>query len=84
MRNTILIFLSIINLIIIEITLSFNTGIDYLSLRVIFVAFTLVTSVYMILLYRTTKQLIIALIAVFISLIHILLIIRIVFQAIYS
>ena len=84
MRNTILIFLSIINLIIIEITLSFNTAIDYLSLRVIFVAFTLVTSVYMILLYRTTKQLIIALIAVFISLIHILLIIRIVFQAIYS
>ncbi|CAM2988631.1 hypothetical protein FOB90_04835 [Mammaliicoccus fleurettii] len=84
MRNTILIFLSIINLIIIEITLSFNTGIDYLSLRVIFVAFTLVTSVYMILLYRTTKQLIIALIDVFISLIHILLIIRIVFQAIYS
>ncbi|AKS66484.1 hypothetical protein RN70_03185 [Staphylococcus schleiferi] len=84
MRNIILIFLSIVNLIIIEITLSFNTGIDYLSLRIIFVAFSLVTSVYMILLYRTSKQLIIALIAVFISLIHILLIIRIVFQAIYS
>ncbi|WP_353458587.1 hypothetical protein [Staphylococcus coagulans] len=84
MRNIILIFLSIVNLIIIEITLSFNTGIDYLSLRIIFVAFSLVTSVYMILLYQTSKQLIIALIAVFISLIHILLIIRIVFQAIYS
>lgn len=84
MRNIILIFLSIVNLIIIEITLSFNTGIDYLSLRIIFVAFSLVTSVYMILLYRTSKQLIIALIAVFISLIHILLIIRIMFQAIYS
>lgn len=84
MRNIILIFLSIVNLIIIEIILSFNTGIDYLSLRIIFVAFSLVTSVYMILLYRTSKQLIIALIAVFISLIHILLIIRIVFQAIYS
>ncbi len=84
MRNIILIFLSIVNLIIIEITLSFNTGIDYLSLRIIFVAFSLVTSVYMILLYRTSKQLIIALIAVFISLIHILFIIRIVFQAIYS
>lgn len=84
MRNIILIFLSIVNLIIIEITLSFNTGIDYLSLRIIFVAFSLVMSVYMILLYRTSKQLIIALIAVFISLIHILLIIRIVFQAIYS
>lgn len=84
MRQLILLLLSIINIIFIVFTLIWHTGIDYLSLRIIFVAFSLVVGIYSMLLHQTKQQLLMSAIEVIIALLHILLIISAVYSVVYA
>ncbi|WP_086428181.1 hypothetical protein [Staphylococcus cornubiensis] len=84
MRQLILFLLSIINIIFIVCTLVLHIGIDYLSLRIIFVAFSLVVGIYSVLLHQTKQQLLMSVIEVVIALLHILLIISAVYTVVYA
>lgn len=84
MRQLILFLLSIINIIFIVCTLVLHIGIDYLSLRIIFVAFSLVVGIYSVLLHQTRQQLLMSVIEVVIALLHILLIISAVYTVVYA
>ncbi|MBI5974637.1 hypothetical protein [Staphylococcus canis] len=82
MRNIILILFSIINLV--GLILTFQTlGIDYLSIRILIVALTTVLSVYLILLYQTRTQRILALFSLSIALVHVVMLVRAVYLTLY-
>ncbi|EGQ1299038.1 hypothetical protein O0H15_06230 [Staphylococcus pseudintermedius] len=84
MRQLILLLLSIINIIFIVYTFVFRIGIDYLSLRIIFVAFSLVVGIYSVLLHETKQQLLLSVIEAIIALLHIVLIISAVYSVVYA
>ncbi|PCF43697.1 hypothetical protein [Staphylococcus delphini] len=84
MRQLILLLLSIINIIFIICTFIFHIGIDYLSLRIIFVAFSLVVGIYSVLLYETKQQLLLSAIESVIALLHIILITSAVYSVVYA
>ncbi|ARJ50417.1 hypothetical protein [Staphylococcus lutrae] len=83
MRQLILILLSLINIIFVIFSLIFHIGIDFLSLRIIFVAFSFVLGLYFILLHQTRQQLKLAVFTVGVTTIHILLILHAVYTTIY-
>ncbi|MBZ8175161.1 hypothetical protein [Staphylococcus delphini] len=84
MRQLILLSLSIINIIFIICTFIFHIGIDYLSLRIIFVTFSLVVGIYSVLLHETKQQLLLSAIASVIALLHIILITSAVYSVVYA
>ncbi|EHD0645159.1 hypothetical protein JL983_04340 [Staphylococcus pseudintermedius] len=84
MRQLILLLFSIINIIFIVYTFVFHIGIDYLSLRIIFVAFSFVVGIYSVLLHETKQQLLLSVIEAIIALLHIVLIISAVYSAVYA
>ncbi|MTV19765.1 hypothetical protein [Staphylococcus delphini] len=84
MRQLILLSLSIINIIFIICTFIFHIGIDYLSLRIIFVAFSLVVGIYSVLLHETKQQLLLSAIASVNALLHIILITSAVYSVVYA
>ncbi|EGQ3709255.1 hypothetical protein I0635_000873 [Staphylococcus pseudintermedius] len=84
MRQLILLLLSIINIIFIVYTFVFRIGIDYLSLRIIFVALSLVVGIYSVLLHETKQQLLLSVIEAIIALLHIVLIISAVYSVVYA
>ncbi|EGQ2914429.1 hypothetical protein EEJ48_04590 [Staphylococcus pseudintermedius] len=84
MRQLILLLLSIINIIFIVYTFVFHIDIDYLSLRIIFVALSLVVGIYSVLLHETKQQLLLSVIEAIIALLHIVLIISAVYSVVYA
>ncbi|AVP36485.1 hypothetical protein DOS70_07690 [Staphylococcus felis] len=83
MRNIILILLTFSNIVVILMTQFYQVGIDYLSLRILLVAFSSIISAYLILLYRTRVQLWLAIISLALSLFHIIMIIRTIYTTLY-
>ncbi|MEJ7541321.1 hypothetical protein [Staphylococcus intermedius] len=84
MRQLILLLLTMMNIIFIVCTFVFHIGIDYLSLRIIFVAFSLVVGIYSVLLHETKQQLFLSLITAITALLHVVLIISLVYSVVYA
>ncbi|PCF89949.1 hypothetical protein [Staphylococcus intermedius] len=84
MRQLILLLLTMMNIIFIVCTFVFHIGIDYLSLRIIFVAFSLVVGIYSVLLHETKQQLFLSLITAITALLHVVLIVSLVYSVVYA
>ncbi|MEB7825159.1 hypothetical protein [Staphylococcus chromogenes] len=84
MRNIALIILTFIQLIVLIISILYRINIDYLSLRIILVAFVSVLSLYMILLYQSKRQLYIAIGTLVLALIHVIWLIMTVYHVVYA
>ncbi|WP_412521590.1 hypothetical protein [Staphylococcus simulans] len=83
MRNSFLIIMIILNIIVISITLVNHVQIDYLSLRVFFTAFSLVSAVYLVLLRKTRLDMWLAVILGLIALSYAIMIANAVYHYVY-
>ncbi len=82
-RNSFLIIMIILNIIVISITLVNHVQIDYLSLRVFFTAFSLVSAVYLVLLRKTRLDMWLAVILGLIALSYAIMIANAVYHYVY-
>ncbi|AYU55875.1 hypothetical protein CNQ82_10750 [Staphylococcus debuckii] len=83
MRNIFLSIMIILNIIAICVTLGVQPGVSYLSLRIIFVGFSTIISFYLMLLYKTKANLILAIGLFVVALIHVSIIANEVYHYIY-
>ncbi|RIN97499.1 hypothetical protein BU002_00910 [Mammaliicoccus sciuri] len=84
MRQLVLTLFIIINIILIAVSLNFDSTINYLSYRIITVAFTLLLSIVFILENARKSILFIAIIITLIALVHLGIIIQSVYLSVYA
>ncbi|PTK10808.1 hypothetical protein BU001_02410 [Mammaliicoccus sciuri] len=84
MRQLVLTLFIIINIVLIAVSLNFDSTINYLSYRIITVAFTLLLSIVFILENARKSILFIAIISTLIALVHLGIIIQSVYLSVYA